>query len=337
MRVYRLENPQGMVVNFIAMGGIITAIEVPDRAGNRANVVLGLRHLEDYAKQRIYLGCITGRYANRIANARFSLDGCSYQLTPTDGTSSVHGGGHGFDKAVWRVSQQGSTSALLRHQSPDRDEGYPGTLDISVRYSLSEMNELRFDYQAVTDKPTVINLTNHSYFNLAGEGTGDILAHRLQVQANKYTPADSILIPTGSIATVEGTPFDFREPRVIGERIATPHPQIIAGKGYDLNYVIDRDVPGALVHAARLSEAVSGRTMEVLTTEPGLQLYTGNLLDGTIEGQSGRLYRQSAGICLETHHYPDSPNQPDFPSVVLRAGDTYRSTTIYRFGVELAN
>lgn len=337
MRVYRLENSQGMVVSFIALGGIITAIEVPDRAGNPANVVLGLPQLEDYRNQRVYFGCITGRYANRIANASFALDGRTYQLAATDGTSSVHGGRRGFDKAEWQVSQDGSAGALLRHQSPDLDEGYPGTLDVSVRYSLSELNELRFDYHAVTDKPTVVNLTNHSYFNLKGAGKTDILTHRLQVNANRYTPADSILIPTGRIASVEGTPFDFRKPRPIGERIATPHPQILAGKGYDLNYVIDREVPGTLVLAARLSEPVSGRIMDVETTEPGLQVYTGNLLDGTIEGHSGQFYRQYAGICLETHHYPDSPNQPSFPSVVLRPGETYRSTTIYRFGVMAAN
>lgn len=333
MRVFRLENSHGMAVSFIALGGIITAIDVPDRKGRCSNVVLGLQNLDHYSRQRIYLGCITGRYANRIANARFTLDGCTYQLTANDGTSSVHGGGRGFDKAEWRVSQEGPESALLQHQSPDRDQGYPGTLDVSVTYSLSEANELRLDYEAVTDKPTVVNLTNHSYFNLAGEGAGDVLSHRLQIHASRYTPADSILIPSGSTATVEGTPFDFRDPRLIGERITAPHPQIIAGKGYDLNYVIDRESPGTLVHAAQLSESVSGRIMDVLTTEPGLQLYTGNLLDGTIAGPSSRLYRQSSGLCLETHHYPDSPNQPAFPSVVLRPGETYRSATIYRFGV----
>jgi len=331
VKVHKLVNRRGSSVSFIALGGIITAIEMPDRRGRRENVVLAFGDLRAYETQRIYLGCIVGRYANRIAGARFSLDGVEYPLAATDGASCVHGGRRGFDKAVWRVSQDSVQSAALTRRSPDGEEGFPGNLDVVVRYTLSDFDELRIEYQAVTDRPTIVNLTNHSYFNLAGEGSGDILNHRLEVRASSYTPADRFLIPTGAFAPVEGTLFDFRRPTAIGDRIRTPHPQMIAGKGYDLNYVIDREDQGGLACAARLMHPRSGRAMEVLTTEPGLQLYTGNLLDGTLAGPSGRLYRQSDGLCLETHHYPDSPNRPEFPSPVLRPGAAYRSTTVYRF------
>jgi aldose 1-epimerase len=320
-------------VSFLALGGVITAMEMPDREGRRDNVVLAFADLATYQIQRIYLGCIVGRCANRIAGARFWLDGVEYKLSATDGTSCVHGGRRGFDKAVWRVTQDTDQSATLAHHSPDGDEGFPGNLDVTIRYTLSDADELLIEYKAVADRPTIVNLTNHSYFNLAGEGSGDALDHRLEVCASFYTPADSLLIPSGAIDKVEGTPFDFRHPTAIGARIRTPHPQMIAGRGYDLNYVVDRANPEGLALAARLSDPRSGRVMEVLTTEPGLQLYTGNLLDGAILGASGRLYRQSDGVCLETHHYPDSPNKPTFPSPVLRPGDVYRSETIYRFGV----
>ena len=331
MQIHTLSNARGTVVRFIPLGGIITAVEVADRDGNRGNVVLGFRDLEAYRGQRSYLGAIVGRYANRIAGARFSLDGIDYRLAPTDGTTSVHGGRRGFDQALWSVEPEGRSVAVLRHVSPDGDEGYPGTLAVTVRYALSEEDELRFDYTAVTDRPTIVNLTNHSYFNLAGEGSGDIHDHLLEVKARRYTPADHLLIPTGEIATVAGTPYDFRRPTAIGARIREPHPQIVAGRGYDLNYVIDRDGADGLVLAARLYDPASGRRMDVLTTEPGLQLYTGNLLDGTITGPGGRLYRQSDGLCLETHHYPDSPNRPGFPSAVLRPGTVYHTSTVYRF------
>ena len=311
----------------------MTAIEVPDREGRLANVVLGCRNLEAYRSQRIYLGCITGRYANRIANARFTLDGKEYALAATDGTSSVHGGRSGFDKASWTVVQEEEAAARLRHVSPHGDEGYPGTLVNTVSYRLTADNAFEISYDAETDLTTIINLTNHSYFNLAGEGSGDVLDHRLQIAATNYTPANDLLIPTGELAAVAGTPFDFRMPRRIGDRIRFPHSQIIAGKGYDLNYVIDRHDSG-MVYAATLIEPRSGRSMVVETTEPGLQLYTGNLLDGTVEGPGGVLYRQSDGLCLETHHYPNSPNTPQFPSVVLHPGELYSSRTAYRFGVE---
>jgi aldose 1-epimerase len=329
-----LRNRAGTTVRFIPLGGIITAIEVPDRQGRRANVVLGLPDPEAYRTQSIYLGALIGRYANRIANARFSLDGVTYALAATDGPSSVHGGRRGFDRAEWQVTMESERSAVLRHLSPDGEEGYPGQLAATVRYSLADDDAFRIDYEAVTDRPTIVNLTNHSYFNLAGEGSGDILGHRLTLHAGRYTPADAILIPTGEIAPVAGTPYDFRRPMPLGARIREPHPQMIAGRGYDLNYVVDGGGGPEPVPAARLHDPASGRVMELLTSAPGLQLYTGNLLDGTIVGTSGRLYRQSDGLCLEPHLFPDSPNKPGFPSPVLRPGDTWRSATIYRFGVE---
>jgi aldose 1-epimerase len=331
VKVHRLVNSRGHSVSFISLGGVVTAIEMPDRHGRRENVVLAFADLAAYETQHIFLGCIVGRYANRIAGARFSLDGREFLLAATDGESCVHGGRSGFDKVVWRVSQDTPQSARLTHRSPDGDEGFPGNLDVAVSYALSDADEFRIEYEAVTDRPTVVNLTNHSYFNLAGEGSGDVLGHRLEVRASSYTPADSALIPSGDFAPVEGTPFDFRHPTAIGARIRMPHPQMIAGKGYDLNYVIERSKYAELAMAARLEDPRSGRVMEVLTTEPGLQLYTGNLLDGAVTGAGGRLYRQSDGVCLETHKYPDSPNKPSFPSPVLKPGEVYRSTTVYRF------
>jgi aldose 1-epimerase len=333
--VFCLANGRGLRVAFIRQGGIIVAIEAPDRDGNIANVVLGLPEPDDYRDDRIYLGAVCGRYANRIAGSRFVLDGVAYDLTPTQGTSSVHGGGRGFDKADWTVDVESAQSALLRHVSPDGDEGYPGTLAVAMRYSLADDGGFSIEYEATTDRPTLCNLTNHTYFNLAGEGSGDILGHRLRMHARRYTPSDAILVPTGEIAEVAGTPFDFTAATTIGARIRSPHPQMIAGHGYDVNYVVDRVGPG-LVAASFVDEPVSGRTLRVETTEPGIQLYTGNGLDGTICGTSGRLYRQSDGVCLEPHKYPDSPNQPGFPSAVLRPGETYRSTTRYVFGVDNA-
>lgn len=331
-RIFTLRDPRGVTVEFIPQGGIITAIHAPDRDGRRANVVLGLPAPADYRSDRIFLGAVCGRYANRIANARFVLDGVAYDLTATQGTSSVHGGGRGFDKADWSVEMESERSAVLRHVSPDGDEGYPGTLSVAMRYSLEDDGAFSIAYEATTDRPTLCNLTNHSYFNLAGEGSGDILGHRLKMSARRYTPSDAILIPTGAVADVYGTPFDFTASTAIGARIRDPHPQMVAGHGYDVNYVIDRSGPG-LVEAAFVHEPANGRTLTIETTEPGIQFYSGNGLDGTIAGASGRLYRQSDGFCLEPHKYPDAPNKPGFPSAVLRPGETYRSETRYRFGI----
>ena len=329
--VYSLGTSGGLTVDFIPQGGIVTAIRVPDRDGRLANVVLGLPEPADYRGDRMFLGAVCGRYANRIANARFVLDGIAYDLTPTQGTSSVHGGGRGFDKADWTVDVESPQSALLRHVSPNGDEGYPGTLSVAMRYRIED-GAFTIAYEATSDRPTLCNLTNHSYFNLAGEGAGDTLAHRLRMSARRYTPADAILIPTGEIAGVAGTPFDFTAATAIGARIRDPHPQMVAGGGYDVNYVIDRDGPG-LATAAFVQEPESGRTLMVETTEPGIQFYSGNGLDGMITGTTGRRYRRSGGFCLEPHKYPDSPNKPGFPSAVLRPGETYRSVTRYRFGV----
>jgi aldose 1-epimerase len=330
--VHVLSKRNGLRVAFIPQGGILTAIHAPDREGAFANVVLGLPSAADYRGDHIYLGAVCGRYANRIANSRFVLDGVTHDLTPTQGTSSVHGGGRGFDKADWAVTIESDSRAVLRHSSPDGDEGYPGTLTVEMRYALDDDGTFSIAYEATTDRPTLCNLTNHSYFNLAGEGSGDILGHRLKMHAVRYTPSDAILVPTGEVADVAGTPFDFREATVIGTRIRDPHPQMIAGHGYDVNYVVDRERPG-VVPAAFVHEPRSGRTLAVETTEPGIQFYSGNGLDGTIRGTGGSLYRQSDGFCLEPHKYPDAPNKPGFPSAVLRPGEVYRSETRYRFGV----
>jgi aldose 1-epimerase len=333
MNIHTLKNRTGMGVRFLPIGGAIVAIEVPDRAGRVDNVVLAFAGPSAYRDQTAYFGTVCGRYANRIGGARFSIDGAEYRLHATDGTSSVHGGRTGFDKAVWSVEPlaiSDGVGARLTHTRPDGNEGYPGTLSVTMEYRLGDDDAFTIDYRATTDKATIINLTNHSHFNLAGDGSGDVLSHVFEINADRYTPADAILIPTGEIATVADTPFDFRSPTPIGHRIRTPHEQMIAGKGYDLNYVVNRTEAAAIVLAARVYEPQSGRVLEVHTSEPGIQFYTGNLLDGTLVGAHG-LYRQSDGFCLEPHHYPDSPNRPEFPSTVLRPSETYSSTTVYRF------
>ena len=336
MQPHILRNRNSLTVRFLPLGGIIVAIEAPDRLGRLDNVVLGFGDLSAYETQNVYFGAVCGRYANRIAGSRFSLDGIEYRLAPTQGTSSVHGGSRGFDKAVWSVEMEaGGGAAILRYLSRDGEEGYPGNLAVEMRYTLDEDDGFAIEYSATTDRATIVNLTNHSYFNLRGEGSGDILDHRLAIAADRYTPADALLIPTGEIAPVAGTPFDFRSATPIGDGIRVAHPQMIAGNGYDLNYVVDGEA-GTLRFAARLHDPISGRVMELMTTEPGLQLYTGNLLDGTITGTSGGLYRQSDALCLEPHHYPNSPNEPRFPSPILRPGRTYRSKTVYRFKTDRA-
>lgn len=336
---YTLTNANGIEVRVITFGGIITSLRVPDRNGGMDNVVLGCDHLADYATKSPYLGAIIGRYGNRIANARFTLDGRTYPLAANNGINALHGGLLGFDKVVWQaheLTDDGRIGIALTYVSPDGEEGYPGTLTTTVTYTLTDDNALRIDYKATTDKNTVVNLTNHSYFNLAGNGAGSILGHIIQINADRYTPVDANLIPTGELAPVAGTPFDFREPKRIEAGVRSSHAQIVSGRGYDHNYVINRSSASGLELAARVYEPSTGRKLSVWTTEPGVQFYSGNFLDGTLVGSSGGLYRQGDGFCLETQHFPDSPNQPDFPSVVLKPGEIYQTSTVYAFTTDSA-
>jgi len=333
VELYTLTNSKGVTAAITNYGGILVSLKVPDRAGQLADVVLGFDTLDGYLKGHPYFGAIIGRYGNRIAKARFTLNGVEYRLAPNEGENSLHGGIKGFDKAVWTAKEIDGGKALeLSYLSKDGEEGFPGNLAVKVTYSLNDENELKIDYTATTDKDTVVNLTNHSYFNLAGQGEGDVLDHVVTINADRFTPVDSKLIPTGELRSVAGTPFDFRTPHRIGERINDRDEQLILGRGYDHNFVLNRTGEG-LALAARVVEPKTGRVMEVLTTEPGMQFYTGNFLD-SITGKGGKVYKQRYGFCLETQHFPDSPNKPEFPSVVLKPGQEYRSTTIYRFSVE---
>ena len=330
-----LTNAHGMEVRAMTYSGIIISLKVPDRNGTLGDVVLGYDSLAGYVKGSPYFGAIVGRYGNRIARARFTLDGKTYTLAANNGPNALHGGLRGFDKVVWHAEtfrKDSGAGVVFTFTSPDGDQGYPGTLTTAVTYTLTDANELIVDYHATTDKATPVNLTQHTYFNLAGAGKGDVLGHRLMLAADSMTPIDSTLIPTGAIAPVAGTPFDFRTATAIGARIDAPDAQIHNAGGYDHNFVLNRAGPG-LIHVAHVLEPTSGRTLDVSTTEPGVQFYTGNFLDGSNVGKGGVAYRKHDGFCLETQHFPDSPNHPNFPSTILRPGAVYRSRTVFAFSV----
>lgn len=333
--LYTLSNDKGVEATIMNYGAIVVSLRVPDRSKTFGDVVLGFDALDGYLREHPYFGAICGRYANRIAKGRFRLAGVEYKLAKNNGANHLHGGIRGFDKVVWSAREvAGAEPAVeMAYTSKDGEEGYPGNLTVKAVYTLTANNELKIDYDATTDKDTVLNVTNHSYFNLAGAGEGDILGHQLMIAAGKFTPVDAGLIPTGELKSVKGTPFDFAEPAPIGARIDKPDQQLRFGRGYDHNYVLSSG-GGSLALAARVREPKSGRMMEVWTTEPGVQLYTGNFLDGSIRGKGGKVYGHRHGFCLETQRFPDSPNQPNFPSAVLKAGERYRSTTAYRFAVE---
>lgn len=343
VRLYTLDNGRGLRAEISDYGATIVRLLSPDRAGRVADVTLGFKDAAAYAAHTSYFGCVVGRVGNRIAGGRFNLDGREYVLarnnSPAGRPCCLHGGIKGFDRALWSAEEltlSGAPALRLRHRSPDGDEGFPGNLEVSVTYCVTADKALRLDYEARTDRATPVALTNHVYFNLAGEGAGDVLGHRARFHASRYTPVDAGLIPLGRLAPVAGTPLDFSEPTPIGAGIEDSHEQLRFGSGYDHNLVVDHPTwpPAAPTLAAEVHDPVSGRTLETFTTEPGMQFYTGNFLDGTLVGKSGRPYGRRHGFCLETQHFPDSVNQPAFPSVILRPGATLRSTTIYRLSAQ---
>jgi len=334
IREYTLKNKNGMIVKITNYGARITSIVAPDRDGNMADVTLGYDSVEGYinAIDRPYFGSVVGRYGNRIGKGRFSIDGAEYELATNNGENHLHGGNMGFDKVVWgaEVVENG---VKLTYLAKDGEEGYPGNLKLSVTYTLTDDNEIVMHYEATTDKATVVNVTNHAYFNLAGEGAATINDHVLQINASRFTPVDEGLITTGEQRDVKGTPFDFRKPKAIGKDLETDDEQMKFGLGYDHNWLLDRKGDG-METAAVLHEPKSGRILEVITEEPALQFYGGNFLDGRLVGKSGRAYEHRSGLCLETQHSPDSPNKPDWPSVILRPGEQYDTTTIYKFSTK---
>lgn len=309
-------------------GGIVVSLKVPDKSGKTGDIVLGYDSLAGYLDKSPYFGALIGRYGNRLAHGKFKLEGKEYTLARNDGDNSLHGGQKGFDKRVWNARIEGG-SLVLTYLSKDGEEGYPGNLSTTVRYSLLP-DRLRIEYTATTDKPTVLNLTNHSYFNLAGQGERDVVEHEVTLNADRFTPVDKGLIPTGELRKVDGTPFDFRTPHKIGERISNSDEQLKFGRGYDHNWVLNKK-GSELSLAARVYEPGAGRVLEVFTSQPGLQFYTGNFLDGTITGKAGKVYRQRYAFCMETQHFPDSPNHPSFPTTELKPGQTYHTITEYRF------
>jgi aldose 1-epimerase len=328
VHLYTLTNANGLVAKITTYGTILTELHVPDRNCKMTDVVLGYDSLAPYLKPHPYFGATVGRVANRIAKGTFVLDGQTYHLATNNGPNHLHGGLKGFDKAVWKAEPQAAAAVKFSYVSPDGEDGYPGTLQTTVTMTLTDANELRIDYAALTDKPTPVNLTNHSYFNLAG--SGDILGHELTLNADNVTAVDDTLIPTGALTPVAGTPLDFRTPKAIGSRFSELN---VTPVGYDNNYVLNGGGK-SLASAARVFEPNTGRVMEVLTTQPGVQLYTANWLDGSLIGKGGVAYRQHAALCLETQHFPDSINHPNFPSVVLRPGEKYRQTTVHKFSTK---
>jgi aldose 1-epimerase len=331
-----LSSPSGVTIAVLSFGGVIQSIHAPDRNGALADVTLGYDTLPEYEKDKSYLGALVGRYANRIRAGRFTLDGREYTLAQNAGGNHLHGGMRGFNKAVWAVEpfEDGDDVGLvLEHLSPAGDEGYPGTLRERVTYRLTANGELAIDFFATADAATPVNLTQHAYFNLAGSGSGDILGHVLELSASRFTPVDATLIPTGELRSVRGTPFDFSTPERVGARIGADDEQLRLAGGYDHNFVLDRPAGGDLTLAARLTDPVSERGVDIHTTEPGIQFYTGNFLDGTVMGKGGVPHRYRSGLALETQHFPDSPNEPSFPSTILRPGEEHRSRTVYHFVV----
>lgn len=333
--LYTLTNDNGVEAKIINYGATIVSLTAPDKDGNMGDIVTGYKTLDEYINGTSYFGGIVGRFGNRIDQGKFILDGVEYTLVKNDGPNHLHGGNFGFNKVVWKaepVQTEQGPGLNLTYLSKDGEEGYPGNLNVTVTYTLTNDNALKIDYKATTDKATIINLTQHSYFNLAGSGNGDILDHLLQINADKFTPVNETLIPTGELRSVEGTPMDFRQPTEIGARINDDYEQLPKGNGYDHNWILN-EWDGSLKLAATLHDSKTGRFMEVLTTEPGIQFYSGNFLDGSAKGKSGEVYKYRSALCLETQHFPDSPNEPDFPSVVLNPGEEYTQTTVYKFSV----
>jgi aldose 1-epimerase len=333
--LYTLTNAHGVEVRAMNYGGIILSLRVPDRKGQLADIVLGHDKAEGYMPNPPFLGAIVGRYANRIANGTFTLDGKTYTLPKNDGPNTLHGGiTRTFDKVLWDGEPlKGKNGVAFTYLSKDGEEGFPGNLKVTVTYTLTDSNELVIDYTATTDKATPINVSQHSYFNLKGEGNGDILDHEIMINADKFTPVDKNLIPTGELRPVKGTPFDFTSSTKIGARIEDPYEQMVLGHGYDHNFVINRKGAGMIL-AARVYEPTTGRVLEVTTTQPGVQFYTGNFLDGTVTGKEGHVYKHRYGFCLETQHFPDSPNHPDFPSTILKPGEKFHQTTAFKFSAK---
>ncbi|MBN1457123.1 MAG: galactose mutarotase [Sedimentisphaerales bacterium] len=331
--IYTLTNANGLEAKIMTYGGTVVSLKVPDRDGKLGDILLGFDNISDYEEKSPYFGCLVGRYGNRIGNAKFSIDGTEYTLAANDGVNHLHGGVKGFDKVVWDAKPFQNADAVglkLHYLSKDMEEGYPGNLDVNVTYTLTNADELRIDYEATTDKPTVCNLTNHNYYNLAGQGNGDILSHELMINADNATPVGPGLITTGEIKPVKGTVMDFTKPTPIGKGINADDVQIVLGGGYDHNWVLNKQ-GNELSLAATVYEPTTGRVMKITTTEPALQFYAGNFLDGTLTGKEGKVYKHRYAFCLETQHSPDSPNKPNFPTTVLRPGEKYKTTTVHKF------